>query len=443
MQGHISGRISAKKTHLQNGILTTEKFTFLGPVPIIIESGTVPPQHRKGKRKVKEKMCALWRRMFARVPAEYAVDFKRDCLERNVRRFSILPFFNIITQLSCIFIYLYVYPTVYPERQQIDAQTYLLFTLVYCAVNVAAVIIFIWLRRPGRLGAHLRFASAASYLYVMAYVVLESSQVVIEYEISGNIYRFLATFFVVAFFPVVGRLARFIYMTAYIAISELAFLFLRMQGVEIYSYAEINVIIYVVCLIATYLFYNGTIKNYELRRRLEFLSMKDELTGLSNRRSMNQYLKQCWKITLRSGGYVGILMVDIDHFKNYNDTYGHQAGDECLAKVATAIQSCFVRETDLCARYGGEEFVVVLCPSAPGEAEQMAENVRAAIYELNIPHATNPPYERVTCSVGVDVQAPQPDKNAEWLLHNVDDALYAAKERGRNRVEKFEPPEPA
>lgn len=392
-----------------------------------------------GTTTVKSRLASILGTLFYRVPEKYREDFRLDSLEKNVRRFSILPFFNIFTQISCIFIYLYLYPAVYPERPRIDPGAYLAYTLVYCLVNLAAVILFIRLRKPARFAAHQRGAAAFVYLYVLLYVVLEASQMVIELEISGNIYRFLATFFVVSFFPVVGRLARLLYMAAYIFVAEITLGRLQAGGVNIYSYAEIILVIFLVCLVATNIYYNGVVRNFELRKRLEFLSMNDELTALPNRRSLNEYLHQCWNTAIRSGGTVGVLMIDIDHFKRYNDTYGHQAGDDCLVAVARAIEGCFDRHTDLCARYGGEEFVVVMAHIPPEGGSLMAERVRATVEALAINHAGNAPYGVVTCSIGLAVETPIVGETSELLLRHADDALYAAKANGRNRVERYAP----
>lgn len=373
--------------------------------------------------------------VFYKIPKEYEEGFKNSNLKKNINRFSILPFFNIITQLSCIFIYLYVYPTVYPERVQINASTYLLYTTVYCLINIVAVIYFIRLRKQEYTQEKRNSIALAVYLYIMAYVVLESAQVAIELEISGNIYRFLATFFMVSFFPVIGRLSRFFYMTSYMIVSEIALILLKTQGVELYSYVEINMLIYIVCLIASNVYHNSVIKNYELHRKLEFLSLKDELTGLSNRRSMNQYFEKNWKLASRSNSNIGAIMIDIDHFKKYNDTYGHQTGDECLIQVAKAIKDCFERLTDMTARYGGEEFVIVLSHTSEKEIAVMAERIRSSIENLNLVHEKNHPYQRVTCSIGAALRVPGPYENHELLLKLADDALYKAKEKGRNRIE--------
>ncbi len=384
------------------------------------------------------KLKDFFDKIFYRVPSAYKDAFKRDNLERNIRRFSILPFFNIFTQISCIFIYLYIYPSVYPERQQVDAKIYLIYTAVYILINIVAAIGFIRLRNPETLEKHTKQATVLTAAYIMCYVVLEAAQVAIELEISGNIYRFLATFFVVSFFPQVGRFARLIYMTSYIAIAGFALRYLQSTGVNVHSYPEINLVVFVVCLIASNIYYNGTVRNFELRKRLEFLSMNDELTGLFNRRSLNNYLEQCWNTAMRSGSPIGVFMIDIDHFKRYNDTYGHQAGDACLAAVAQAVASSFDRGSDLCARYGGEEFAVVISHASADGIAFVAERVRASVEALDIPHAGNAPYSVVTCSVGVTVERPERGASPEFLLRHADDALYAAKATGRNRYVVYE-----
>lgn len=383
---------------------------------------------------MKNKIQSTLAGIFYKVPQEYKNDFKLDCLEKNTRRFSILPFFNIATQIACIFIYLYVYPSVYPERKHIDVTVYLIYTSIYCLLNIAAIIVFMYFHGRNRYRTHVNAAHWAVYIYIMIYVVLESAQVAIEFEISGNIYRFLATFFIVCFFPIVDRLPRFIYMVTYIVISELEFYFLKASGVNTYSYAEINFIVFIVCLVAANVFYNGIVRNFELRKRLEFLSMNDELTGLANRRSLNHYITQCWNTAIRNNGTIGILMIDIDHFKRYNDTYGHQAGDNCLALVAKTIKDCFDRATDLSARYGGEEFVVVIAHSPQEGALLMAERVRAAVEALKIPHDGNPPFHVVTCSIGVTVEQPKIGQSPEILLNHADEAMYRVKSAGRNHI---------
>lgn len=382
-----------------------------------------------------EKVKTLFGYIFYRVPPEYKNDFKLDSIERDINRFSVLPFFNILTQIACIFIYLYVYPNVYPERKQVDAFSFLLYTAIYCLINLVAIFVFFYLRRHKQFGKREIISKIAVYGYIFCYVILESSQVAVELEISGNIYRFLATFFVVAFFPQIGRLARLGYMAFYIVISEFVLIYLQRIGVNVYSYPEINIIVFVICLIAANVYYNSTIRNFVLREKLEYLTSKDELTGLANKRALNEYIVQCWQTAMRSGGTVGVLMIDIDNFKKYNDTYGHLAGDRCLTDVAKCIESCFKRAIDMTARYGGEEFVVVLSHTSLKDGLMLAEKTRKKVEELNITHPKNVPYEVITISIGAAFWNPRPGEVHEMLIRLADDALYTAKNNGRNRIE--------
>jgi len=161
----------------------------------------------------------------------------------------------------------------------------------------------------------------------------------------------------------------------------------------------------------------------------------DGLTQIANRRRFDETLLQEWGRHLRLQQPLSLLICDVDHFKLYNDGYGHQAGDECLKSVAKTISQCF-RTGDLVARYGGEEFAVVLPHTNGARATQVAERVRAAVAAAAIPHASSPVCDRVTLSIGVACRTPQPTDAADArnLVGDADRNLYLAKHRGRNRV---------
>ena len=172
----------------------------------------------------------------------------------------------------------------------------------------------------------------------------------------------------------------------------------------------------------------------EVRLRLQSLSRMDALTGLYNRRHFQEYLGNVWQRAQHDGSDVAIIMMDVDHFKKYNDRYGHQAGDACLAKVAQALQHCMRQPGDLVARFGGEEFIAVLPKANLAMAQAAAERVRQAVQALQIPHADSSAAEMVTASLGVASLAVQPGQIDTALIRSADDALYQSKHAGRNRV---------
>jgi diguanylate cyclase (GGDEF)-like protein/PAS domain S-box-containing protein len=167
---------------------------------------------------------------------------------------------------------------------------------------------------------------------------------------------------------------------------------------------------------------------------VERLAMIDGLTGLANRRALDQTLSREWLSARRDRSSLSVLLIDVDHFKAFNDRYGHLAGDECLRRVATEIQAVFRRPLDLLARYGGEEFVAILPNTSRENAGLIAEVVRGVIEECCIPHEDSP-HGVVTVSLGCATTIPSLDTTSSCLLKAADAALYQAKSNGRNRKE--------
>jgi diguanylate cyclase (GGDEF)-like protein len=171
----------------------------------------------------------------------------------------------------------------------------------------------------------------------------------------------------------------------------------------------------------------------DANRKLATLSATDGLTGLANRRHFDEVLRSESVRALRYRQPLGIIMIDVDHFKEYNDCYGHQAGDDCLVRVARALQSGMRRATDLTARYGGEEFSIVLPNTTVDGASQLGEALRCSIEQLRIAHASAPA-GIVTISVGVAILAGEGEASPDALMKAADAALYRAKHAGRNCV---------
>jgi diguanylate cyclase (GGDEF)-like protein len=179
-------------------------------------------------------------------------------------------------------------------------------------------------------------------------------------------------------------------------------------------------------------------RNAELSHAVELLaklSSEDALTRIANRREFERRFAIEWGRARRERLPLALIMIDIDRFKNYNDHYGHPAGDDCLQRVAAALQAIPKRPADLVARYGGEEFVVLLPATALEEAAMIAERLRQAVADLQIPHATSRVAPGVTASLGVAAGMPLELHEPAELMEAADAALYRAKENGRNRVE--------
>jgi diguanylate cyclase (GGDEF)-like protein/PAS domain S-box-containing protein len=174
----------------------------------------------------------------------------------------------------------------------------------------------------------------------------------------------------------------------------------------------------------------------DIEERLEALAIEDGLTGLANRRRFDERLDEEWRRAVRERTSLGLLMIDLDHFKKYNDLYGHLAGDECLRSVARVLAAEAQRATDLAARFGGEEFVILLPNTDAAGCARIGERVRRALDEAALPHALNRPSGRVTVSLGGAVCRPADDRAAEptSLIDAADHALYAAKNSGRDRL---------
>ncbi|QGG48547.1 diguanylate cyclase domain-containing protein [Heliorestis convoluta] len=168
--------------------------------------------------------------------------------------------------------------------------------------------------------------------------------------------------------------------------------------------------------------------------KLKTLSSLDGLTELPNRRRFDEYLHTEWKRAYRNNIPISLIMLDIDHFKAYNDSYGHLGGDECLKEISRILNKKVRRPGDLVCRYGGEEFAIVLPETNLHGAEVLAENIRKSIEQRKIFHNSSPIHNVVTVSVGVATKIPQLITSWNDLILSADQALYKAKNQGRNRV---------
>ncbi len=176
------------------------------------------------------------------------------------------------------------------------------------------------------------------------------------------------------------------------------------------------------------------IKLEEKNQELERLSFLDGLTGISNRRYFDMIIDKEWRRAGRDRLPVSIAMIDIDSFKLYNDTYGHQSGDDCLKQVATALKDALFRPGDFIARYGGEEFVAVMPNIGLKGAMEVAERMQQNIKRLALPHKRSDVSEHITVSIGLACMVPDHKTDTTQLIERADTCLYSAKDQGRNRI---------
>jgi diguanylate cyclase (GGDEF)-like protein len=160
----------------------------------------------------------------------------------------------------------------------------------------------------------------------------------------------------------------------------------------------------------------------------------DGLTGLPNRRTFDDTLDREWRRLARSNSNLSLIMFDVDHFKLYNDTYGHGGGDQCLRQIAESAIRALQRPADMIARYGGEEFAAILPDTAAAGALGVAEAIRANVAALAIAHEKSLTAAHVTVSLGLATMVPKLDRPPTLLIADADKALYGAKAGGRNRV---------
>jgi len=172
----------------------------------------------------------------------------------------------------------------------------------------------------------------------------------------------------------------------------------------------------------------------DMQKKLEAFSFEDGLTGAANRRRLDSQLEAEWEAAGRTGQPLSMILLDLDHFKQFNDAYGHLEGDDCLVKVAAALKQVGRRRRDIVARYGGEEFALLLPETDADAARGMAERIQRLIAELAIPHIDSKVADLVTASIGVGTVSPAGGGDARSLYKEVDKLLYAAKQGGRNQV---------
>jgi diguanylate cyclase (GGDEF)-like protein len=211
-----------------------------------------------------------------------------------------------------------------------------------------------------------------------------------------------------------------------------------MPGIEMTHYLTTLVIGNIICIAGAYNLEHARRTAWLEGQRLAESALQDGLTGIHNRRRFDQHLQRVWGQSVRERKPIALLFADIDHFKPYNDRYGHQAGDEAMKAVAGALTQFARRPLDLAARYGGEEFAIILFDAKRNHAERIAAEIIEAVRQLGIAHQDSSAGPVLTISVGVACVVPAARRSWTGLIQLADQALYAAKDGGRNRAVALE-----
>ena len=207
---------------------------------------------------------------------------------------------------------------------------------------------------------------------------------------------------------------------------------------EFTHYVAMLMITNVICAAGAYNLEHARRTAWLEGRRLAETALQDGLTGIPNRRRFDDHLQRVWGQSIRERKHIALLFADIDHFKPFNDRYGHQAGDEALKAVATALTNFARRPLDLAARYGGEEFAIVLFDTGRDDAVRIAEEILAAVRNLGVPHADSSASKVLTISIGIACVVPAARRSWQGLVQLADQALYQAKDGGRNQARVHE-----
>jgi diguanylate cyclase (GGDEF)-like protein len=211
-----------------------------------------------------------------------------------------------------------------------------------------------------------------------------------------------------------------------------------MPGVEMTHYLTTLVTANIICIAGAYNLEHARRTAWLEGQRLAESALKDGLTGIHNRRRFDEHLQRVWAQSVRERKPIALLFADLDHFKPYNDRYGHQAGDEAMKAVAGVLTHFARRPLDLAARYGGEEFAIILFDAKREPAERIAEEILEAVRQLGIAHQDSSAAPVLTISIGIACVVPAARRSWTGLIQLADQALYAAKDGGRNRAVALE-----
>jgi len=372
------------------------------------------------------------------VPEEYKDRYFKHCHETNVKR---LPFFFLLMGLhhiSLILVYLVLYPILLNVPTRTMELSFSLYSVLY--------FIFLLLASYGikkitkGLLLHMR---VANMIYITAIIILFIDDFIIMQYFLGlfNPIRFLSGAVLIALMPIFRKRTTNLLLACYLA-ATMVYKLLWGHPLDMYIIGVVfSAFMMFAAILSSSIYKSFHLRAYEESQKiaeqnqsLRKLTVTDVLTKISNRRAFDEYMNKIWESSRGRGQSLTVMMMDVDHFKLYNDSFGHIEGDKCLVRISEAISTKFRRRGDMFARFGGEEFIAVVANKPGDNMIKFAEKVRLAVERLEIPTTEQAGGPFVTISIGVASRTPEEVENPYNLVELADGALYAAKQTGRNRV---------
>jgi diguanylate cyclase (GGDEF)-like protein len=358
-------------------------------------------------------------------------DFESETLLENVRRMKIIAVIGSFSHLLVLFVPFYRLSL--QNFSSLDSTVRVLWitgsVIYYLAAGSPSCVEDLCPRhRPLFLGAAVLCVLFAGFLsgFISA----------ANYQITLYI---IMVFVTVAFFNLSLRQASFIILPGLAVLSGIIFLSMPLAPIRLNNWIN-GIVVTLFGFVISQVLFRSWIRGFIDRRTIAEQTMElkrasryDSLTGIANRRFLDETLEEEWRRAARDSRAISLIMIDVDHFKEFNDRFGHNAGDICLREIAQCLSRALLRTGDFAGRFGGEEFLVVLPESDVAGAAEVGERIRTAVEDLNIPHGGSP-YKKVTVSLGVACRFAGPMNTAGDLLEAADKAMYESKYRGRNRL---------
>jgi len=375
--------------------------------------------------------------LFQLAPEKQKADYEKFCVGQNASRLPYFYLFMALHRVSSVIAYLVLYPTLDMPATFLGT-THIVYSVFY--------FIFIGLASYTTKKIHFTLTSNPQilrYSYFLAFAILIVDDFITTELFYGifNPIQFLSGALIIAALPIFHKKTTNILIISYLAANMIAKIFFGyplnafLLSSGYYAFLALVAIATSMVLKANHQrqFKEGQIIA-EQTEILKKLSDTDSLTKVSNRRAFDEYLNKAWEEARAKRHTISVLMMDVDRFKFYNDSFGHVEGDKCLVRIARAIEGKFLRQGDMFARFGGEEFVAITINKSDEETTKLAEDIRAKVEGLKIRNPLHEANPHITISIGFASRVPEKGDSPRSIIELADAALYNAKQTGRNKV---------